>query len=70
MVYVIKLKLEFTVLNQLMRVTKDRLTERNSWRGGPSPELQNQGFGNNPSPRAKLDTWGTTNPASDAPVDP
>ena len=36
MVYAIKLKLEFTVLNQLMGLSKAGFTEEGTWRGGHS----------------------------------
>lgn len=47
MIYAIKLKLEFTIFNQLMSMTRAGLTEGNRRRGGPNPELPNQGFGKN-----------------------
>lgn len=37
MIYAIKLKLEFAVLNQLMGLTKAGLTEGNRWRSGNDP---------------------------------
>lgn len=69
MIYAIKLKLEFTILNQLMSMTKAGLTEGNRRRGGPNPELLNQGFCKNSSPQAKFGTWGTIR-AAYAPVKP
>ena len=45
MIYAIKLKLEFAVLNQLMGLTKAGFTEENQWRGGEqaaSHELRNR----------------------------
>lgn len=46
MIYAIKLKLEFTVLNQMMDLTNVGLTEGNRHHGGPSHEFQ---AGNRPS---------------------
>lgn len=40
MIYAIKLKLEFTVLNQMMSMATIGLTEGNKRQGGPSHELQ------------------------------
>lgn len=70
MIYVIKLKLEFTVLNQADEYDQGWTHEGNRRMGDPSPELQNQAFGNNSPPLAKFGIWGTTKPAEDAPVEP
>ena len=73
MIYAIKLKLEFTILNQLMSITKAGLTEGNRWRGGPSHELREQ----NPAscnsdglpPSAKVGLWNSAIAVRDAPVE-
>lgn len=54
MIYAIKLRIEFTILNQLMSMTKAGLIEGNRRRGGPSLELQNRGFGSNSTPHARF----------------
>lgn len=52
-VYAMKLKLEFTILNQLMSMTKAGPIEENRRRGGPNTEFHNQIFSNSSPPRAK-----------------
>ena len=67
MIYAIKLKLEFAVLNQLMGLTKAGLTEGNRWRSGNDPnshELKNQALASVHDPEAgvpprKAGTWTT-----------
>lgn len=69
MIYSIKLKLEFAVLNQLMGLTKAGFTEENRWRGheNNTHELRERGYGpdskldNGESaiPDRKLGTWTT-----------
>ncbi|MCJ1453534.1 hypothetical protein MMC28_003881 [Mycoblastus sanguinarius] len=68
MIYAIKLKLEFAVLNQLMGLTKAGFTEENQFRGGEqgaSHELRNRTIASsNADPEAipparKLGTWTT-----------
>ena len=73
MIYAIKLKLEFAVLNQLMTITKAGWTEGNRWRGVPSHELREQnpascnGDGNPPS--TKLSLWKSATAVRDAPTE-
>ena len=65
MIYAIKLKLEFAVLNQLMGLTKAGLTEGNRWRSGGDPnshEMRDRTFGSTHDPEAgapqkKAATW-------------
>lgn len=63
MIYSIKLKLEFAVLNQLMGLTKAGFTEENHWRGdGQSHELRPRGTmtsAQDPesAPTRKAGTW-------------
>ncbi|KAL9627299.1 MAG: hypothetical protein Q9204_006669 [Flavoplaca sp. TL-2023a] len=57
MVYAIKLKLEFTVLNQLMGLSKAGFTEGSRWMGGAGPshqshELKDRTFGSHSDPEA------------------
>ncbi|KAL8793701.1 MAG: hypothetical protein Q9195_003750 [Heterodermia aff. obscurata] len=55
MLYAIKLKLEFAVLNQLMGLTKAGLTEGNRWRSGGDPnshELKNRTLASTHDPEA------------------
>ena len=67
MIYSIKLKLEFAVLNQLMGLTKAGFTEENHWRGGErgdGHELRNRTYGSKidneaPPPDRKVGTWTT-----------
>ena len=67
MIYSIKLKLEFAVLNQLMGLTKAGFTEENHWRGGEhgnGHELRNRVYGSKddpegPPPDRKVGTWTT-----------
>ena len=66
MIYSIKLKLEFAVLNQLMGLTKAGFTEENHWRAdGHSHELRQRGtlVSTNADPEAiptrKAGTWTT-----------
>lgn len=65
MIYAIKLKLEFAVLNQLMGLTKAGLTEGNRWRSGENPnshELKNRTLPSTHDPESgvpqkKASTW-------------
>ena len=67
MIYSIKLKLEFAVLNQLMGLTKAGFTEENHWRGGEhgdGHELRNRVYGSKvdneaPAPERKVGNWTT-----------
>ena len=69
MIYSIKLKLEFAVLNQLMGLTKAGFTEENRWRGhgNNTHELQERGYaqgskadnGESAIPDRKVGTWTT-----------
>lgn len=67
MLYAIKLKLEFAVLNQLMGLTKAGLTEGNRWRSGNDPnshELKDRTIGSHHdaeagAPQRKAGTWTT-----------
>lgn len=68
MIYAIKLKLEFAVLNQLMGLTKAGFTEENQFRGGEhqgSHELRNRTLATKQDPEAiapaerKVGTWTT-----------
>lgn len=68
MIYAIKLKLEFAVLNQLMGLTKAGFTEENQHRGGEvhgSHELQNRTLATKTDPESgchterKIGTWTT-----------
>ena len=67
MIYAIKLKLEFAVLNQLMGLTKAGLTEGNRWRSGGEPnshELKQRTLPSLHDPEAgvpprKAGTWTT-----------
>lgn len=68
MIYAIKLKLEFAVLNQLMGLTKAGFTEENQWRGGEQQgghELRNRTLATKEDPEAiapqerKVGTWTT-----------
>lgn len=67
MIYAIKLKLEFAVLNQLMGLTKAGLTEGNRWRSGGDPnshELKQRTLPSMHDPEAgaaprKAGTWTT-----------
>ena len=55
MIYAIKLKLEFAVLNQLMGLTKAGLTEGNRWRSGGDPnshEMKNRTLASTHDPEA------------------
>ena len=67
MIYAIKLKLEFAVLNQLMGLTKAGFTEENQFRGGEhgaSHELRNRTLATKVDPEIpaerKAGTWQTT----------
>ncbi|CAL8584785.1 hypothetical protein XPA_010371 [Xanthoria parietina] len=72
MVYAIKLKLEFTVLNQLMGLSKAGFTEGSRWmgNGGPSHhshELKDRTFGSTsdpeaPPPRRAVGNWASVGP--------
>ncbi|KAI4242008.1 MAG: hypothetical protein L6R40_004235 [Gallowayella cf. fulva] len=72
MVYAIKLKLEFTVLNQLMGLSKAGFTEGSRWmgNGGPSHhshELKERTFNSSadpeaPPPRRAVGTWASVGP--------
>lgn len=63
MIYAIKLKLEFAVLNQLMGLTKAAMTEGSRWGGGASNELRDRpdrahAFNNLDAPRqTKIGSW-------------
>ena len=69
MIYSIKLKLEFAVLNQLMGLTKAGFTEENRWRGhgNNAHELHERGYaqgskaehGESAIPDRKVGTWTT-----------
>ena len=66
MIYAIKLKLEFAVLNQLMGLTKAGFTEENHFRGqenGASHELRNRTLATKVEPEVpaerKVGTWTT-----------
>jgi len=68
MIYAIKLKLEFAVLNQLMGLTKAGFTEENQWRGREqqaSHEMHNRTLATKQDPEAtapterKTGTWTT-----------
>ena len=69
MIYSIKLKLEFAVLNQLMGLTKAGFTEENRWRGKENGhELRERGYAQGSKvdnvesaiPDRKAGTWTTT----------
>ncbi|KAL8927886.1 MAG: hypothetical protein Q9172_001186 [Xanthocarpia lactea] len=72
MIYAIKLKLEFTVLNQLMGLSKVGFTEGSRWmgNGGPSHhshELKDRTLASNsdpeaPPPRRAVGTWASLGP--------
>lgn len=56
MIYAIKLKLEFTVLNQLVGLTKGSLTEGHRWGGGQGNELKDRYAFNDLDRRSRLGT--------------
>lgn len=63
MIYAIKLKLEFAVLNQLMGLTKAGFTEENRFRGGEhsqSHELRNRTLATKTDPELMADRKGST----------
>ncbi|KAL8769868.1 MAG: hypothetical protein Q9209_004306 [Squamulea sp. 1 TL-2023] len=71
MIYAIKLKLEFTVLNQLMGLSKAGFTEGSRWRGGgpshQSHELKDRTLGSTsdpeaPPPRKAVGNWASVGP--------
>ena len=56
MIYAIKLKLEFTVLNQLVGLAKGSLTEGHRWEGGQNNELRDRYAFNELDRKSKLGT--------------
>ena len=56
MIYAIKLKLEFTVLNQLVGLAKGSLTEGHRWEGGQGNELKDRYGFNDLDRKSKLGT--------------
>lgn len=56
MIYAIKLKLEFTVLNQLKGLAKSSLTEGHRWEGGQNNELKDRYAFNDLERKSKLGT--------------
>ena len=74
MIYAIKLKLEFTVLNQLVGLAKGSLTEGHRWEGGQNNELKDRYAFNELDRKSKLGTQSSaravrysTGPRADAP---
>lgn len=73
MIYAIKLKLEFAVLNQLMGLTKAAMTEGGRWGGGASNDLKGRSdrahaFNNLDAPRQKkMGSWTSKHSRSDVP---
>ncbi len=56
MIYAIKLKLEFTVLNQLVGLAKGSLTEGHRWQGGQGNELKDRYAFNDLDRKSRLGT--------------